>query len=263
MKATRIAPTPNGHYHLGNIYNFLYTAWWASENLAHLFLRIDDHDPDRSQDIYIEEAIEVLELFEIDYQGPKSLSEFKKTYSQQLKLEHYREQLEIFKDKFCCICSRKDYGSLYQGKCVDAGLSFESGKTCIRFSNKEFHFPILWRKEDIPSYQWASLIDDIDLKITHLIRGKDLKESSEIQKALAKGAGLSFIESSHFYHHDLLLEGEKKLSKSRKSEGIIKELRSTQSRKEIIRDFSLLNCAKPHESLGELFKEKFPLKSDT
>lgn len=263
MKATRIAPTPNGHYHLGNIYNFLYTAWWARENLAHLFLRIDDHDPDRTQDIFIDEVFEILNLLEIDYQGPENLLDFKKNYSQQLKRDYYREQLDLFEIKFCCICSRKEYGSVYQGKCLHADLDFESGRTCIRFANKEFHYPILWRKEDIPSYQWASLIDDIDLKITHLIRGKDLKESSEIQKALARSSELSFVEDSNFFHHDLLLDGEKKLSKSRKSEGIVEKLRIESSRKEIIRNFSLLNTGKPLESVTELFKEKFSLNSDT
>tara|TARA_R110002072_G_scaffold276051_1_gene437314 strand:+ start:40966 stop:41763 length:798 start_codon:yes stop_codon:yes gene_type:complete len=265
MLKTRIAPTPNGHYHLGNIYNFIYTAWWARQNQAELHLRIDDHDFQRSKDIFIEEVFDVLNLLEIKTLGPKNLGDFKKKYSGQLKREHYRKKLDEFQNKFGCDCSRKDIGDIpYQGTCLQKNFSFEKMKTCLRFDCEKFHYPILWRKEDIPSYQWSSLIDDLELGTTHLIRGEDLQESSYIQASLARELGVDFITPDNMFHHSLLVnqEGEK-LSKSNKASSVLPLLRSPDSRRDVIRHFSKFALGVEIDSLEELFQQEYPLKTDS
>ena len=106
----RMAPTPSGFLHLGNIVNFLLTGIIAQKKASPVFLRIDDLDKDRCRDIYLEDIFHTLDFLNLPYFGPTSLGEFKKEYSQHNRIERYREVFEMIVDRerYFCTCSRRE-----------------------------------------------------------------------------------------------------------------------------------------------------------
>jgi glutamyl-tRNA synthetase len=234
----RIAPTPSGYLHQGNALNFVLTWWQARLRHGEVGLRIDDHDETRSRATYIEDIFRTLEWLELDWDfGATGVEDFKKNYSQTLKKDYYfselcKENLPLFG----CFCSRQDLkknGGIHPVSCRKKARDFKAGDGSWRlhtgeekFRDANFRDCILWRRDDLPSYQWVSLIEDRDDQITHLVRGADLISSTEFQQYLAKRIGAKRPE--HFFHHDLIkLEG-KKLSKTQKSHSIRSEFKRSE-----------------------------------
>lgn len=225
----RIAPTPSGLLHEGNILNFLHT-WIAARKCgASLLLRIDDCDATRLRKEYIEDIFRSLEWLDFDWdEGPRGPDDFYKFWSQSLRRERYLDVLSRIKGKFACQCSRREIHDVspdghYPGTCRKKGLVYEPGKTCVRLETDDSPTGdiILWRKDDLPAYQLVSVVDDVDYKITHIIRGEDLQESTQMQKIIATRWHKSEFLNIHFTHHPLLLdEGGKKLAKSANAHSI-------------------------------------------
>ena len=79
-------------------------------------------------------------------------------------------------------------------------------------------YPVLIKKDGVPSYQVASLTDDLMMGVNFIVRGQDLWSSSLTQSYLAKIAGLTPFQSVKFVHHKLIEDkGHHKLSKSQKA----------------------------------------------
>ncbi len=229
---TRLAPTPNGYLHWGNAANLLLTAQWAQAQGAEVYLRIDDFDPQRTRDIYIEDILKVIEALKIDYIGPGSLAEFKKDYS----LHAYFDQawsamahLLAENKAFPCTCSHghlKARGAQekYDGYCLQYPKVYRPGQTTLRaiFAPQ----PILWRKNQLPFYHLISTLWDEKMAMTHLIRGADLRPSSQIHRKLAVQLGWTHFDKVQIYHHPLWEVAGQKLSKSsiRQGQSLLKEV---------------------------------------
>jgi glutamyl-tRNA synthetase len=79
---------------------------------------------------------------------------------------------------------------------------------------------VVWRRDDLPSYQFASVVDDVDLGITHIVRGTDLRESTAAQLFLAERLGLPSFAAITVLHHGLATGADgAKLSKSQAVRG--------------------------------------------
>ena len=133
-KLTRIAPTPSGYLHLGNVFSFAVTAALARRCGAEILLRIDDLDRERVQVQYVEDIFETLAFMGIPWdQGPRSFEEFGRGWSQLHRLDLYREALSRLRAVgaiFGCRCSRaevlrasRDGG--YPGTCLTRGLGLD------------------------------------------------------------------------------------------------------------------------------------------
>lgn len=134
-KLTRIAPTPSGYLHLGNVFSFAITAALARRCGAEILLRIDDLDRERVQREYVEDIFETLGFMEIPWdRGPRSFDEFSRAWSQLHRMELYREALSRLRATgavFGCSCSRaevlrvsRDGG--YPGTCVARGVELDA-----------------------------------------------------------------------------------------------------------------------------------------
>lgn len=231
----RIAPTPSGYLHLGNILNFVLTKSECLRTGGELRLRLDDIDHSRVRTEYIEDVFRTLEWLGIEYDhGPMGVEDFKRHYSQVIKRDLYHNALKKISQRFICSCSRKEVQEAsidgqYPGTCYQKNLAFKRDKTCIRLRTRaDFSFDgtspheqmrdfLIWSKEDLPSYQLVSVVDDLEDGITHIIRGLDLKPSSAAQVELAS----HLEEEDHFraihWHHHQLLRSPRggKLSKSK------------------------------------------------
>ncbi|WP_431214676.1 glutamate--tRNA ligase family protein [Puia sp. P3] len=130
---TRIAPTPSGFLHLGNVVSFVRTVGLAKSFGARILLRIDDMDRERVVPEYVQDIFDVLNFLELPWEeGPRNVKEFEREWSQVHRMGMYREALEDLREKgdvFACSCSRAKVmrdspDGVYAGTCRDKELSF-------------------------------------------------------------------------------------------------------------------------------------------
>ncbi len=262
----RIAPTPSGFLHLGNLLNFVLTKVECLKQNGSLRLRLDDIDHSRVRDEFLEDVFITLDWLGFEYDlGPSGVDDFQKNYSQVLKRDLYLKEREKISELFVCKCSRKEVQQAssdeqYPGTCHQLKLSYEKVKTCIRMrTSAEFSFLgicphlemrdfLIWSKEDLPTYQLVSVVDDLNDGITHIIRGEDLAPSSAAQAELAHKLDRAEIFKGISWHHHPLLKSSsgEKLSKS-KSDLSLKLMREAgQTRAQVFAELArLMNLKDP------------------
>jgi glutamyl-tRNA synthetase len=141
------------------VFSFLLTWLLARKYGGTIALRIDDIDASRCRPEYIEDIFFTLDWLGLSYEeGPKSVADFYKFHSQQLKLAHYDAFLADLAQEwlFPCACSRKEiainYGGLYQGNCL--ALSPDSVPDSIYSDKKESKLENKKNKQ-ISDKKWA------------------------------------------------------------------------------------------------------------
>jgi len=168
----RFAPSPTGSLHLGGALTAVANRRFADERGGALVLRIDDTDVARTVRGAEEEIIGDLEWLGLQWdEGPVRQSE---------RAERH----------------------------VEAGreIGTPDSEGALRFQRTT-----LVRGDGRPTYHLASVVDDLDLGITHVIRGKDLLPSTRLQVAIARALG---AEPPEYIHHGLLVGDDgRKLSK--------------------------------------------------
>jgi glutamyl/glutaminyl-tRNA synthetase len=239
-KKTRIAPTPSGSLHLGNILSFSITAALAKKHGAKILLRVDDLDQARANDQYLQDIFDTLNFMEIPWdEGPRDVNEFKNNYSQVHRIALYNDTLEDLRARgriFACTCSRQQLRGNARCNCLDKNISLNEKDASWRLITNEhakldikdyagqiicaqlpanMHNFIVRRKDGLPSYQLASVVDDLYYGIDLIIRGQDLWSSTLAQHELAIAVNKNDFHDIRFYHHVLITEPDgKKLSKS-------------------------------------------------
>ena len=192
-----------------------FTITWAMTKRAQgdLYLRIDDIDQLRTRTEYIDDIRETLKWLGFDWNKELPL--------QSIQREKYWSWLQQI-PHYVCDCSRKQIEErgvdAYDGFCRLRNLTDSPGMTQIRLLSDDVRDDmVLWRKEDNASYQLASVVDDISAGVNLIVRGEDLRESTNLQKKLVLKMGLQGISFKHikFFHHPLLTRQDgQKLSKS-------------------------------------------------
>lgn len=228
MLVTRIAPTPSGYLHLGNAVNFVLTAWLAAQHHGELLLRIDDMDSDRVRPEYLADIFHLIDWLDLPItDGPSSVEEFYRDYSMARNTEYFRARLATIASNggelFACTCSRRSLvgHEKYPGTCRSSGQQYRVGGSALRIAAPaELGDFVIWRRDDVPAYQLASVVADADLGVTHVIRGADLIWSTRAQQFLAPLAGAPSVGAIDFRHHPLVMAADgTKLSKSAGSQG--------------------------------------------
>lgn len=221
---TRLAPTPSGYLHLGNAVNFVLTWLAARQRGGKVWLRIDDLDADRKRPDYVADVFETLDFLGLDYDlGPSGPDDFERNWSQRHRLDRYEATLTRLVETdsvYACGLSRKQLAT-FQGeawaqvRCQNRAL--DAPDVAWRFradGNGEQDF-VVRRRDGLPAYQIASLTDDADFSVTHLVRGQDLLDSTNMQRELAGRLGLGTFLDAQVWHHPLLRGDDgHKLSKS-------------------------------------------------
>jgi len=242
---TRIAPTPSGFLHVGNVLSFSMTTALARKTGAKILLRIDDMDQTRADARYIQDIFDTLNFLEIPWdEGPANAADFEKSYSQVHRLNLYDEALEKLYDNgliYGCECSRKQLAA-QSCPCAQKCMPFDApdvswrlktnGQTVLNIKDyagnpiqstlpPEMENFVVKRRDGLPSYQLTSVIDDLFYGIDLVVRGQDLWSSTVAQHYLASALDEERFADITFYHHPLLMESDgKKLSKSAGSTSI-------------------------------------------
>lgn len=267
---TRLAPTPSGYLHIGNIASFVLAIGLAKKYKARILLRIDDLDQARVRKEYIDDIFDTLNFLELPWdEGPRNPNDFLKNHSQLNRLEWYHEQLDNLKKNnhlFGCLCSRSqlknaDEKLIYPGTCLTKNIPLTepdaawriitssaetahirepNGKTKAYHIPSEVAFAIIRKKDGSPSYQLASVCDDLLYHVDLIVRGEDLLPSSIIQQSIAEKLPPNQFHQITFAHHPLIHGGNgEKLSKSAGATSIRFMRSKGNTRKEIFKNIAL------------------------
>lgn len=250
MGCTRFAPTPSGFLHEGNMANFMLVKHFAKSEGLRIRLRIDDLDRSRFRESYLHDIFDVLNGFGLGWdEGPRDPADFLSGFSQHSRLTEYEQFLVELRTRglvYACRCTRStrgNSGSFCSSDCAKHHLSldepdnvwlcrveprfeaamYDHSGSFLKHSlmeRKIGDFVVRRRRESalgrcLPSYQLASLVDDVLYGTTLIVRGADLFDSSLKQLWLAHCLDLTSFKSVRFVHHELLLNSsQQKLSKS-------------------------------------------------
>lgn len=261
---TRLAPTPSGYLHLGNILSFVRTVAVARRTGASILLRIDDLDKERTAAAYLQDIFDTLHFLELPWdEGPKDLPHFTSSYSQWQRMHLYKEALQQLRQSpqvFACSCSRlhmqqrsKDGG--YPGTCRNRHLPLDAVGNAWRIHTPEdvscsirgltnMEQPeglpasvrdfVVRKKDGLPAYQLASLIDDLYFGVDLVVRGADLLPSTLAQVYLSTWLPQNNFPKTTFIHHPLLLDANgEKLSKSAGATSVYYLRKNGKSKKEV------------------------------
>jgi glutamyl/glutaminyl-tRNA synthetase len=236
----RLAPSPTGLLHIGHARTFWIAAQRAIGNQGTLILRNEDLDPQRSQAEFARAMIEDLHWLGIRWsEGPDCGGAYG-PYSQSDRRAHYLaawRQLRQGGFLYPCHCSRKDLAQsasapndadaepVYPGTCRErksaaefmepAGMNWRfrvPDGELIGFADlnlgrqryvagRDFGDFLVWRRDDVPAYQLAVVVDDAAMRITEVVRGADLLKSTARQLLLTRALG---VEAPGYFHCDLV-----------------------------------------------------------
>ena len=199
---TRIAPSPTGDMHLGTA-RTSYFNWLAARASGGKFiLRIDDTDTERNKPEYITNIIETMNWLGLDYDD---------IFYQSERLNRYSEVLKELVNNGHAIMLENGAYSLIANTIPNKWYDEIAGEIIITESDIEHSNNLILMKSDgMPTYHFASVVDDIDYDINYIIRGHD--HISNTPKHLLLYNVLK-VEIPKFAHVGLVHFNKKKLSK--------------------------------------------------
>jgi glutamyl-tRNA synthetase len=240
--ATRFAPSPTGRLHVGNIRTALHNFLFARKNGGEFILRIDDTDRERSTAEFdqsicddldwlglrpdrIVRQSERLDLYEREFAKLKAAGRVYACYETPEELELRRKVL--LGRGLPPVYERKPEDSpVPEGRAPHWRFRLNHGDPIQwtdlvrgpqRFDPKLLSDPVIRREDGSWLYLLPSVIDDIDLGITHIVRGEDHVSNSAVQIQMFEALGSA---PPHFAHEALLVAAEGKLSKRLGSIGV-------------------------------------------
>ncbi len=247
MVKTRFAPSPTGVLHVGGARTALF-CWLYSKKMEGTFvLRIEDTDLERSTDASVQAILDGMTWLNLDHdEGP---------YYQTRRFDRYREvirQLLDQGDAYYCACSKNRLQELreeqmankqkprYDGCCRELGLKpGDASDLVIRFknpqtgevsfddqvkgeitvSNSELDDLVIARSDGSPTYNLSVVVDDMDMAITHVVRGDDHVNNTPRQINIFKALG---ADCPLFAHVPMILGDDgKRLSKRHGAVGVM------------------------------------------
>jgi glutamyl-tRNA synthetase len=226
---TRFAPSPTGFLHIGGVRTALFSWLYARKHGGEFVLRIEDTDRERSTEESIQVILDGMEWLKLrPDEGP--------LYQTQ-RFDRYAEVARQLLDSghaYYCYCSKDELESMraaqmaggekprYDGRCrdrtepvpgVDPVIRFrnpDDGQVVMKdevhgeivFDNAELDDVILVRSDGVPTYNFSVVVDDMDMGITHVIRGADHINNTPRQINIYRALG---AEPPVFAHVPLIL----------------------------------------------------------
>lgn len=197
---TRFAPSPTGYLHIGGARTALFCWLYARHHGGQFILRIEDTDRERSTQAAVQAILDGMQWLELKHDaGP---------FYQTHRFERYRQvaqQLLAAGRAYHCYCSKEELEQMraeqlarkqkprYDGRCRNLSVPRAGVQPVIRFKNpltgqtvvndlvrgqvvydnSELDDLIIARSDGTPTYNFTVVVDDMDMQITHVIRGDD------------------------------------------------------------------------------------------
>jgi glutamyl-tRNA synthetase len=228
MVRTRFAPSPTGYLHLGGARTALFCWAYARKHGGRFILRIEDTDQERSTQAATQAILDAMEWLQLDYdEGP---------FYQMQRLERYQalaQQLIREGKAYYCYASKEELDAMREaqrergekprydgrwrpenalGKTPPAGVqpvvrfrNPDAGevvfddlvKGAIIVDNQELDDLVLLRADGVPTYNFGVVVDDLDMNITHVIRGDDHVNNTPRQINIFKALGAPLPSFAH------------------------------------------------------------------
>ena len=219
----RFAPSPTGALHIGGVRTALFNWLFARHHGGTFLLRIEDTDRERSTKEFERSILDGIGWLGLDWN--------EEPVYQSQRMELYKEQVQkLLKDglAYPCTCTPEELEARrqqalkqgrkpkYDGTCRTgpahpdrpAAIRFRApteGTTefhdicrgTIRFENKELDDLVIARSDGSPTYNFTAVVDDVDMKITHIIRGDDHINNTPRQVQLYQALGYPVPEFAH------------------------------------------------------------------
>ncbi|WP_330110738.1 glutamate--tRNA ligase [Methylophaga thalassica] len=243
---TRFAPSPTGYLHVGGARTALFSWLYARKHGGRFVLRIEDTDLERSTAESVQAILDGMSWLGLDYdEGP---------FYQTQRFDRYKEiiqQLMEQGDAYYCYCSKDELEEMrekqrankekprYDGRCrhltapkpgIDPVIRFKnptSGSVVVKdmirgdveFKNAELDDLIIARPDGTPTYNLTVVVDDMDMQMTHVIRGDDHLNNSPRQINIFNALG---AEPPKFAHVPMILGDDgARLSKRHGAVGVM------------------------------------------
>ncbi len=243
---TRFAPSPTGYLHVGGARTALFSWLYARKHGGKFILRIEDTDLERSTEESVNAILESMTWLGLEYdEGP---------FYQTRRFDRYEEvvaQLLSQGDAYHCYCSKDELETMreqqrankqkprYDGRCRHLTQPREGIKPVIRFKNplegsvivkdvvrgnvefqnSELDDLVIARPDGTPTYNLTVVVDDLDMTMTHVIRGDDHLNNSPRQINIFKALG---AEPPVFAHLPMILGDDgARLSKRHGAVGVM------------------------------------------
>jgi glutamyl-tRNA synthetase len=232
----RLAPSPTGFLHIGHARTFWIAAQRTKSHNGTLILRNEDLDPQRCRSEFVSAMLEDLKWLNIHWsEGPDCGGAYG-PYSQSERRSFYLEawqRLHATGSIYPCTCSRKDLAQsanapnneaddepLYPGTCRNRSAGSYSSPAGVNWrfrvpegeaitfvdlnmgpkryiAGKDFGDFLVWRRDDVPAYQLAAVVDDAAMRISEVVRGADLLKSTARQILLFRALDLQIPQYFH------------------------------------------------------------------
>lgn len=244
---TRFAPSPTGYLHIGGARTALFSWLYARKHGGSFVLRVEDTDQERSTQESVNAILEGMTWLGLEYdEGP---------FYQTQRFDRYREVIQQLLDEgkaYKCYCSKERLDALreeqqkrkekprYDGKCRDLQeppaadapyvIRFRNPQEGavvvddrvhgrVAFNNSELDDLIIARTDGSPTYNLTVVVDDMDMGITHVIRGDDHLNNTPRQVNILEALG---VEPPVYAHVPMILgEDGKRLSKRHGAVGVM------------------------------------------
>lgn len=236
---TRFAPSPTGYLHIGGARTALYCWLEARRRGGQFILRIEDTDRERSTQPAIDAILQAMDWLGLDYdEGPvyqtHRLDRYREVAEQLVAAGHAyyayetRAELDAMREAAAAANEKPRYNGAWRDR--DAGFRDDANRVIrfknpldgtvawqdkvkgrIEIANGELDDLVIFRSDGYPTYNFAVVVDDIDMRITDVVRGDDHVNNTPRQINIYRALGAAV---PHFAHLPMILDPDgAKLSK--------------------------------------------------
>ena len=240
MVRTRFAPSPTGYLHIGGARTALFCWAFARQKGGTFILRVEDTDRERSTEASVQAILDGMSWLGLDYEGPyfqmQRLERYRAAAQQLLEQGHAyhcyasREEIDALREQQRARGEKPRYDGRWRPENAQRlGLKPPAGvKPVLRFrnpgsgevsfndlvkgpitvANGELDDLVIMRADGIPTYNFGVVIDDIDMAITHVVRGDDHVNNTPRQINIYRALDANL---PHFAHVPMILgaDGER------------------------------------------------------
>lgn len=221
---TRFAPSPTGYLHIGGARTALFCWLYARRHEGTFVLRVEDTDRERSTEEAVQVILDGMRWLGLDWdEGP---------FYQTQRFDRYKEAVQKLLDTghaYHCYCTSEELDAMraeqrargekpkYDGRCRERTTPREGVEPVVRFrmppvgvtvvddrvrgrvefENSELDDLIIARSDGSPTYNLTVVVDDVDMRITHVIRGDDHLNNTPKQINIYKALGAEVPVFSH------------------------------------------------------------------
>ena len=214
----RFAPSPTGHVHIGNIRAAIFNWLFARHEGGELLLRIEDTDRERSTPEAVKAVLDAMEWLGLTYDEPPM-------YQSRRTPAHLAAAEALLKSGHAY---REDKGGSGKGECVmfrmpGTDMAFHDEiKGDLRKAAADLKDFVVVRSDGAPVFHLANVVDDVEMRVTHIIRGDDHVENTYRHVALFRALG---AEPPKYAHLPMIVNAQGKPYSKRDGAAFVGEFR--------------------------------------